>query len=49
MGIQITKEFISQINGTLEVTTSKENGTAFKIHLPLYFEKDITIEKDGTN
>lgn len=49
MGIQITKEFIHQINGTLEVSTSKENGTVFKIHLPLYTEQETITEKDGIN
>lgn len=49
MGIHITKEFIQQINGTLEVNSSKENGTIFKIHLPLFKEHDKLTEKDGTH
>ncbi len=48
MGIQITKEFIHHINGQLEVNSNKENGTIFKIHLPL-FNNHLTNEKDGIN
>ena len=35
MGIQITKEFIQFLNGSLELVNSDRNGTIFKMHLPL--------------
>lgn len=35
MGIQITKEFIQVLHGTLELINSDQQGTIFKINLPL--------------